>query len=185
MICQAARPWICSSCPAAGGRAASCSNEPVVGWVRDRAGTVELAASVCTGSFILGQAGLLDGRRATTHWQSLDRMAQTYPAIEVVRDLHIVDDGSILTSAGISAGIDLALRVVAGSTAIRSPARRPGIWNMTTHRRTRGGFDRIHHPGSSSATAMRPTSDSSIVTGTCWPRLKTWLVRYPSGPGSE
>jgi transcriptional regulator GlxA family with amidase domain len=88
-------------------------DERVVGWVRDRAGEVELTASVCTGSFLYGQAGLLDGRRATTHWQSLDRMQETYPAIDVVRDQHVVEDGSIITSAGISAGIDLALRVVA------------------------------------------------------------------------
>ena len=88
-------------------------DERVVGWVRDRAGAVELAASVCTGSFLYAEAGLLDGRRATTHWQSLDRMQETYPAIKVVRDQHVVEDGSMVTSAGISAGIDLALRVVA------------------------------------------------------------------------
>jgi transcriptional regulator GlxA family with amidase domain len=94
--------------------------------VRDRAGEVELAASVCTGSFIYGAAGLLDGRRATTHWQSLDRMVQTYPAIEVVRDEHVVEDGTLVTSAGIAAGIDLALRVVArfhGEAVGRATAR--------------------------------------------------------------
>jgi transcriptional regulator GlxA family with amidase domain len=101
-------------------------NERVVGWVRDRGGSVALAASVCTGSFVLGQAGLLEGRRATTHWQSLDRMAQTFPEIHVVRDEHVVEDGSIITSAGISAGIDLALQVVArfhGDEIARATAR--------------------------------------------------------------
>jgi transcriptional regulator GlxA family with amidase domain len=87
-------------------------DERLVKWIRARAQDAELIASVCTGSFLLAQAGLLDGRRATTHWQSLDRMEQTFPAISVLRDQHVVDEGSILTSAGISAGIDLALRVV-------------------------------------------------------------------------
>ena len=101
-------------------------NENVVDWIRARAGEVELAAAVCTGSFMYGQAGLLDGRRATTHWLSLDRMEQTFPAIHVVRDQHVVEAGSIITSAGIAAGIDLALRVVAklhGDDVARATAR--------------------------------------------------------------
>ena len=56
---------------------------------------------------------LLEGLRATTHWQSLDRMDQAFPMVTVVRDQHVVEEGTILTSAGISAGIDMALRVVA------------------------------------------------------------------------
>jgi transcriptional regulator GlxA family with amidase domain len=101
-------------------------NETVVGWIRDQAAKVELTASVCTGSFLLGQAGLLDGRRATTHWFSLDRMEQTFPAVQVVRDQRVVDEGAIVTSAGIAAGIDLALRVVArihGDDIARATAR--------------------------------------------------------------
>jgi transcriptional regulator GlxA family with amidase domain len=102
------------------------NNERIVGWIRDQAAQVERLASVCTGSFLLGQAGLLDGRRATTHWMSLDRMQDKYPSIAVVRDQHVVEDGSILTSAGIAAGIDLALRVVAqyhGEVVARMTAR--------------------------------------------------------------
>jgi len=101
-------------------------SDRVVGWIRDRASEAELAASVCTGSFLYGQAGLLVGRRATTHWQSLDRMEQTFPEIHVVRDQHVVEDGSMITSAGISAGIDLALRIVArlhGEDVGRATAR--------------------------------------------------------------
>jgi transcriptional regulator GlxA family with amidase domain len=101
-------------------------NDRVVGWIRERAGELELAASVCTGSFLYGQAGLLDGRRATTHWQSLDRMQQAFPAVRVIRDQHVVEDGSIVTSAGIAAGIDLAIRVVArlhGEPVARATAR--------------------------------------------------------------
>ena len=75
---------------------------------------------------LLGKAGLLDGRRATTHWRFLDWMHDTYPAVTVERDLHVVEDGNVLTSAGISAGIDLALRVVArtcGDAVARATAR--------------------------------------------------------------
>jgi transcriptional regulator GlxA family with amidase domain len=102
------------------------NNARVVGWIRNQTAQVERVASVCTGSFLLGQAGLLDGHRATTHWMSLDRMRGTYPSIEVVRDQHVVEDGSIVTSAGIAAGIDLALRIVAryhGEAVARATAR--------------------------------------------------------------
>ncbi len=102
------------------------NDERVVKWIRAQASGAELIASVCTGSFLLGEAGLLEGRRATTHWQSLDRMEQTFPSITVVRDQHVVEEGSIYTSAGISAGIDLALRVVAkvhGEAIARATAR--------------------------------------------------------------
>jgi transcriptional regulator GlxA family with amidase domain len=75
---------------------------------------------------LLGAAGLLDGRRATTHWRSLDWLRESFPAVTVVRDEHVVEDGHVFTSAGISAGIDLALKVVAryhGETIARATAR--------------------------------------------------------------
>jgi transcriptional regulator GlxA family with amidase domain len=75
---------------------------------------------------LLGTAGLLDGRRATTHWRSLAWMRQSFPSVTVVEDEHVVEDGNVLTSAGISAGIDLALRVVArhhGEVIARATAR--------------------------------------------------------------
>ena len=75
---------------------------------------------------LLGQAGLLDGRRATTHWRSLDWMRRSFPAVTVEDKLHVVEDGQVLTSAGISAGIDMALRVVAryfGDAVGRATAR--------------------------------------------------------------
>ena len=64
-------------------------------------------------SFLLAKAGLLPGRRATTHWKSLDRLREPFPDVTVDCHSHVVEDGHVLTSAGISAGIDLALRVVA------------------------------------------------------------------------
>jgi transcriptional regulator GlxA family with amidase domain len=88
-------------------------NPRVVEWVRDQAAGAELVMSVCTGSFLLAKAGVLAGKRATTHWMSLDRMRTTHPEVMVEDRLHWVDEGTVLTAAGISAGIDLALKVVA------------------------------------------------------------------------
>jgi transcriptional regulator GlxA family with amidase domain len=87
-------------------------NPHILAWIVQRAKEVEMLTSVCTGAMLLAQAGLLDGRRATTHWRSLDWMRQSFPAIRVQNDLHVVDEGAVLTSAGISAGIDMALLVV-------------------------------------------------------------------------
>jgi len=94
--------------------------------VAKQAKGAKLVTSVCTGSFLLGHAGLLAGKHATTHWASLDRMRATFPDITVEDGLHWVEDGPVLTSAGISAGIDLALVVVAklfGETVARNTAR--------------------------------------------------------------
>lgn len=101
-------------------------NESLINWIAEQGRQVETLTSVCTGALLLGQAGLLDGRRATTHWRSLDWMRQSFPAVTVEDQLHVVEDGHILTSAGISAGIDMALRVVVryyGEAVARATAR--------------------------------------------------------------
>ena len=75
---------------------------------------------------LLGRAGLLDGRRATTHWRSLEWMRKSFPAVTVEDALRVVEDRHVITSAGISAGIDLALRVVLryyGEDVARATAR--------------------------------------------------------------
>ena len=75
---------------------------------------------------LLGFAGLLDGHHATTHWRSLDLMRESFPAVTVEYDKHVVEDGRIFTSAGISAGIDMALKVVArycGETIAQATAK--------------------------------------------------------------
>ncbi len=82
-------------------------------WLRRRASEVETLTSVCTGSMLLGFAGLLDGLHATTHWRALDWMRSSFPAVTVEHNQQVVEAGRVLTSAGISAGIDMALRVVA------------------------------------------------------------------------
>jgi transcriptional regulator GlxA family with amidase domain len=76
-----------------------------------RAGTV--MTSVCTGSLVYAAAGLLRDRPATTHWAALDLLGRTDPSIDVRRDVRFVDDGDVVTSAGVSAGIDMALHLVA------------------------------------------------------------------------
>jgi transcriptional regulator GlxA family with amidase domain len=81
-------------------------------WVRKQASEIELMTSVCTGSLVYAAAGLLHDRPATTHWGALDRLASIDPTIDVRREDRYVDDGDIVTAAGISAGIDMALHLV-------------------------------------------------------------------------
>jgi len=102
------------------------NNGLLLSWIAERAKEVDTLASVCTGSLLLGRAGLLDGKRATTHWRSLNWMKELFPRTKVERGLHFVEDGNLLTSAGISAGIDMALKVVAryfGENVARATAK--------------------------------------------------------------
>ena len=91
---------------------AACSRPALVDWVRDRAIHARRMASVCSGAFLLAQAGLLDGRRAVTHWHRYDEFAGRFPQVRLERDPIFVNDGNIWTSAGVTAGIDLALAMV-------------------------------------------------------------------------
>jgi transcriptional regulator GlxA family with amidase domain len=88
-------------------------DEAVLDWVREIAAGGTVVSSVCTGSLVLAAAGLLDGRPATTHWQSLELLPTLGREIEVRPDDRFVDDGSVITAAGVSAGIDMALHLVA------------------------------------------------------------------------
>lgn len=99
--------------------------QPVLDWVRRVARTADVVMSVCTGAFVLAQAGLLDGHAVTTHHGSFTTLAMQYPRLTVKRGARFVDEGRIATSAGLSAGIDLALHVVAryyGSETARQTA---------------------------------------------------------------
>lgn len=87
-------------------------NEPVVlDWIRRTAAAAQRVTSVCTGALLLAKAGLLNGKRATTHWGALDLLASLDPTIRVERAQRVVED-EIVTSAGVSAGIDMALSLV-------------------------------------------------------------------------
>jgi transcriptional regulator GlxA family with amidase domain len=85
---------------------------PLLHWIRRQAGLVRRLASVCTGAFFLAEAGLLKGRRATTHWGSCARLVRRYPDVSVEPDTIFVKDGDVYTSAGVTAGMDLALALV-------------------------------------------------------------------------
>jgi transcriptional regulator GlxA family with amidase domain len=98
----------------AGGRGVhdAARDERLVAWVKVAAGRSRRVTSVCTGAFLLAQAGLLEGRRATTHWASCDELARRHPGVEVEPDPIFVRDGNLITSAGVTAGMDLALALV-------------------------------------------------------------------------
>jgi transcriptional regulator GlxA family with amidase domain len=101
-------------------------NERLIKWIADRSRQVETLTSVCTGALLLGKAGLLDGKRATTHWRSLDWMQELFPRTTVEKQLHVVEDGTLITSAGISTGIDMSLKVVSryfGEAIARATAK--------------------------------------------------------------
>ena len=103
----------------------------VLAWLRTCAAPVR--ASVCTGAFLLGRAGLLEGRRATTHWEDIDDLRALLPGTVVERGARWVDEGDIVTSAGISAGLDMSLHLVArlaGQDLARRTARQMDYaWN--------------------------------------------------------
>jgi transcriptional regulator GlxA family with amidase domain len=112
--------------PGGWGTRTQIENKQLIDWIAKLGKEVETLTSVCTGSMLLGRARLLDGLRATTHWRALDWMRDSFPEVTVESELHVVEHGRVLTSAGISAGIDMALRVVArycGETVARATAR--------------------------------------------------------------
>lgn len=88
-------------------------NPRLIDWIRAQAAQTELATSVCTGAFLLAQAGLLDDHRVTTHWGSTERLRRSCPEVMVLDEVRFLDEGKIVTSAGTSAGIDMALHLVA------------------------------------------------------------------------
>jgi transcriptional regulator GlxA family with amidase domain len=87
-------------------------NEAVLDWVRQSAESAELVLSVCSGALILAKAGLLEGLKATTHHEVLDELEASAPNTTILRNQRYVDNGKVMTSAGISAGIDMSLYVV-------------------------------------------------------------------------
>jgi len=84
----------------------------VVDWIADRARSATITASVCTGAFLLAQAGLLEGRRVTTHWEDIADLRAQFPRLSVIDGCRWVDGGAVVTSAGISSGIHMSLHLV-------------------------------------------------------------------------
>ncbi len=106
--------------PGGRGMRSHIDNGPYLDWVQALAGAGTLMTSVCTGSLVFANAGLLDDGPATTHWGSLDRLATLGDNVEVRADDRYVDRGEIITAAGVSAGIDMALHLV---SRLHSPER--------------------------------------------------------------
>ncbi|MGH2558177.1 MAG: DJ-1/PfpI family protein [Thermomicrobiales bacterium] len=89
------------------------TNRAVLDWIKVQDQQTDLTTSVCTGAFLLAANGILDGKRATTHWASIDWMREHHPKVTILDDQRFVDEGKVVTSAGVSAGIDMALHIVA------------------------------------------------------------------------
>ncbi len=108
----------------------------VTAWIEHRARDVPLLASVCTGALLLAQAGVLDGREATTHWEDLDALRALRPAVRVREGVRWVDEGAVVTSAGISAGIDMSLHLVqrlhSRELALRTARQMDYDWRTAT-----------------------------------------------------
>lgn len=84
----------------------------VMQWIRETSKNAKLVASVCTGAFLLAEAGVLVNHRVTTHWEDIVDLSASFPNLEVLENLRWVDEGNIVTSGGISAGIDMSLHLV-------------------------------------------------------------------------
>ena len=104
-------------------------NANLLKWISNKSPRTRLTVSVCTGSSLLGKAGLLDGREATTHWHNFDFLRQATQC-NIREDLRFTMDNSIFTSAGISAGIDMALHIVSHFFGTKIERRQPAKWNI-------------------------------------------------------
>jgi transcriptional regulator GlxA family with amidase domain len=141
-------------------------DEPTLAWIRRVDARTRRIASVCTGAYLLAAAGLLDGRRATTHWGSCDDLARRFPQVRVEPDRIFVRDGRITTSAGITAGMDLALALVEddlGGALARDVARM-----MVIFLRRSGGQSQF------SAHLESPLAERPTLRA-----LQAWIAEHP------
>ena len=113
---------------------AELAKEEVIAWIAATAKEAELTASVCTGAFLLARAGLLDGQEATTHWEDVADLSAAFPKVRVRGRRRWIDNGAVVTSAGISAGIDMSLhlveRLVGLELALRTARQMDYDWNQ-------------------------------------------------------
>lgn len=87
-------------------------NPKIINWIKNNMNNVDIMASVCTGAFLLAEAGLLDGKQATTHWMDIDRLEKEYTKVNAKRNIKFIDEFNIITSGGISAGINMSFYIV-------------------------------------------------------------------------
>lgn len=154
----------------AGGRGTrrETQNRPLLAWIRGAAAGARRVCSVCTGALLLAEAGLLDGRRATTHWDSCGVLASRYSRVRVEPDRIFVRDGSVYTSAGVTAGIDLALSLVAedhGRSLALQVARQLVVFLQRP-----GGQSQFSAPLSAQAGDSEPLSE-----------LRSWIEDHLHG----
>ena len=138
-----------------------------VAWIRRMAPRVRRLGSVCTGAFLLAEAGLLDGRRATTHWRRCGELAERYPRVTVDPDPIFVRDRRIYTSAGVTAGMDLALALVEedqGHEVALAVAR-----ELVMFVKRPGGQSQFSVPLTAQATAHQPIRE-----------LQVWISEHPA-----
>jgi transcriptional regulator GlxA family with amidase domain len=150
------------------GVAAALEDERVVEGVRRLSGGARRTAGVCSGAFLLAEAGLLDGRRATTHWARAGQLADRYPAVDVDPDPIFIRDGGVLTSAGVTAGMDLALALVEedhGRNVALQTARM-----LVVYARRPGGQSQFSVQLSRGSAADPPLRD-----------LQGWIAEHPDG----
>ncbi len=152
----------------AGARTAA-ADPAIVAAVRRAAGRARRVASVCTGAFVLAAAGLLDGRRATTHWAYCDALAEAHPGVAVARAPISVRAGAVWTAAGVTAGIDLALALVEEDLG-RDLALLLARWFVVFVRRA-GGQSQFSAQ-LAAQTAERPSLRD----------LQAWIVEHPDAP---
>ena len=87
-------------------------NTKVLDWIKTQKEKVKILASVCTGAFLLAESGILDYKKATTHWMDISKLENDYPKIKVIRDTRFVDEDNIITSGGISSGINMSFHII-------------------------------------------------------------------------
>jgi transcriptional regulator GlxA family with amidase domain len=152
----------------AGGTSVSAAiDDPrLLAFVQRAAGRSRRVTSVCTGAFVLAAAGLLDGRRATTHWASCARLADRHPGVTVEPDAIYVRDGNVWTSAGVTAGMDLALALVKDDHG-RDVALEVARWLVLYARRT-GGQSQFSAPLAADLAHREPLRD-----------LQAWIAEHP------
>lgn len=136
-------------------------------------GTGARVMSICTGAFVLAEAGVLDGRRATTHWDSTERLARRYPNVSVDPSVLYVDETSVLTSAGVAAGLDLCLHVIRrdhGAAVAARIARRTVV--------------APHRDGGQAQFVARPIADEARANGasTSLEATRAWALDRLDGP---
>jgi transcriptional regulator GlxA family with amidase domain len=174
---------------------AACKDAALLGWLRERAAQARRLASVCSGALLLAEAGLLAGRRATTHWTRCAELARRFPDVTVENDPIFIRDGNVWTSAGITAGIDLALALVEedlGRAAALSVARQLVVFLKRPGGQAQFSAALSLQYGDESFGALHAWIDQNLHAELSVPQLaarahmsdRTFLRRYKQATGS-